>query len=187
MVKNVEIELKLPLLNGSEVEKFLAKNAEYKYESNQHDLYFNPPHRDFLANKDNVNEWLRIRLSGDKAQINYKDWQPHDKKLKTHCQEFETNVDSYEQLDEILKALNFIKLIEVKKLRKVWLYKDAEVSIDSVEGLGQFIEVEYKGDLQDIELARKYLFDILIVIGAKTRELDVRGYPYLLLEKKGLM
>lgn len=187
MAKDLEIELKLPLNNRDQVVEGLNTNARFQYEANQHDAYFNAPHRDFLQNPDNVNEWLRIRISGDTAQINYKDWQPHDAKVKTHCVELETSVDSYDQLAKILNALNFEKLIDVKKNRKAWIYKDVEVAIDAVEGLGDFIELEYKGPGEDIETARKHLFEVLSELGAQTGELDRRGYPYLLLEKKGLL
>lgn len=187
MGKNIEVELKLPLTNGPRLHDLLNSKGEFKYESFQHDVYYNAPHRDFLENSDNVNEWLRIRVAEGKAQINYKDWQPHDEKIKTHCKEFEANVDSYDQLAEILKALSFIKLIEVKKTRKAWNYMDTEISIDSVEELGDFIELEYKGESEDVEAARKHLFKVLETLKADTGELDQRGYPYLLLEKHGLL
>jgi predicted adenylyl cyclase CyaB len=146
MSNDIEIELKLPLLNGEEVESFLHKSATFKYESFQHDT-----------------------------------------KLKTHCIEYETNVDSYDQLRKILEALNFAKLVDVKKTRKAWDYMDTEVSVDSVEGLGSYIEVEYKGRLTEVKKAREHLFDVLKTIGAKTGKLDLRGYPYLVLEKQGLL
>lgn len=187
MAKDVEIELKLPLLNGDAAREALAKLAKKKYENFQHDVYFNSPGRDFLAEPDNICEWLRIRLDGDKAQINYKDWQPHEEKIKTHSIEYETNVDSYDQLEKIFTALGFKKLIEVKKTRQAWSYKDVEICLDSVEGLGEFIELEYKGDLDSVEAAREYLFAVLGELNAETGELDLKGYPYLLLGKKGLL
>jgi len=187
MNKNIEIELKFPLLNSQEVESFLQSKGDFKYESFQHDVYLNPPHRNFLANKDNVCEWLRLRVSKGQAQINYKDWLPHSEKIKTHCNEYETRVDSYDQLKLILDALNFEFLIEVKKIRKVWIYKDVEISIDIVEGLGEFLEVEYKGELSEVDQAREYLHLIIQEINAMTSDIDLKGYPFLLLEQKGLI
>lgn len=183
----VEIEIKLPIFNGDEVIAFLQKNGTFLHESSQLDEYYNLPHRDLLANPQDVTEWFRIRVSNGQAQINYKDFQPHGAKIKTHCKEYEANVDSYDHLSEILTALNFTKLVEVKKLRKSWDFQDAEISIDSVDGLGHFIEVEYRGDLDDIAAARKYLFTVLERLGAKTGESDTKGYPWLMLEKQGLL
>jgi adenylate cyclase class 2 len=188
MSNDVEIELKLPLTNSKEVEALLNKQADFQYESFQHDVYYNAPHRNFLENTDNVNEWLRVRLTEGKAQINYKDFQPHDTKVKTHCIEYEAGVDSEDQLGKILEALNFVKLVDVKKTRKAWHYMDTEVSVDSVEGLGDYIEIEYKGKhTDDIQTARDHLFEVLKTLGAITGELDTRGYPYLMLEKSGLL
>jgi adenylate cyclase, class 2 len=188
VAKDVEIELKFQLLNPDTVVEFLSSNAEFKYESFQHDVYYDAPHRDFLENEDNISEWLRIRIEKDKAQINYKDWQPHDKSVKTHCIEYETNVDSYESLSHIFDALNFKKLVEVKKTRRAWMYMDTEVSIDSVEDLGNYLEIEYKGDtLADIAEVRHYLHEVAHKLGVKTKELDLKGYPFGLLEKKGLL
>lgn len=187
MAKDIEIELKYPLKNAQEVIDFLTKKAEFKYEKSQHDIYYNHPSRDFLEDNDNVNEWLRIRVSGGEAEINYKDWQPHDVQEKTHCSEYETIVSSYDQLSKILDALNFKKMVEVKKNRRSWNYKDTEISIDSVDDLGDFIEVEYKGDLSNIAETRKHLFEVMATLSADTEELDHKGYPYLLLKAKGLL
>lgn len=187
MANDVEIELKLPLKNREAVIDFLHNKAKFKYEKQQHDTYFNAPHRDFLQDPDNVDEWLRIRIAGETAQINYKDWQPHDKREKTHCTEYETEVASSDQLLKIFTALNFVKITDVKKLRRSWDYKEAEISIDSVEELGDYIEVEYKGSLKDVEEVRRHLFAVLAELGAETGKIDYRGYPYLLLEKKGLI
>ena len=188
MAKDVEIELKFQLLNPVAVTNFLSANAEFRYESFQQDVYYNAPHRDFLENQDNISEWLRIRIEKDKAHINYKDWQPHDKSVKTHCIEYETNVDSYESLSHILDALNFKRLTEVKKTRRAWMYMDTEVSIDSVEDLGDYLEIEYKGDtLNNVSEARQHLHKVADKLGAETKGLDLKGYPFGLLEKKGLL
>jgi adenylate cyclase class 2 len=188
MAKNIEIELKFQLLNPDAVASFLSSNAKFRYKSFQHDVYYDAPHRDFLENEDNISEWLRIRIEKDRAQINYKDWQPHDKSVKTHCIEYETNVSSYEQLSHIFDALNFKKLIEVKKTRRAWTYMDTEVSIDSVEDLGDYLEIEYKSDtLSDVDEVRQYLQKVANKLGVKTKGLDLKGYPFSMLEKKGLL
>lgn len=187
MSSDVEIELKLPLRNVEAVEALLNKNATFQYKSFQYDMYYNAPHRNFLADVDNVNEWFRIRVMEDKAQVNYKDWQPHDSKIKTHCKEYEANIDSYDQLSKILTALNFVKLIDVKKTRRAWKYMDTEVSLDSVEDLGEYIEIEYKGSASDVLKVREHLFTVLDTLGAQTGKLDTSGYPYLMLKKRGLL
>jgi adenylate cyclase, class 2 len=187
MAQDIEIELKFPLLNADTVADFLNKNGKFKYENTQHDIYYNHPSRDFLKNNDNVTEWLRIRVSGNEAEINYKDWQPHDAKIKTHCIEFETTVASFDQLNKLLNALGFAKMIEVKKSRRSWMFDDVEISIDNVDELGSYIELEYKGRIDNVDKAREHLYKTLKQLGAETGNLDLKGYPYLLLQSKGLL
>ena len=187
-MKDIEVELKFQIMNSTNVITYLKNVAEFKYESFQHDVYYNPPHRDFLADKTNISEWLRVRIEKDGAQITYKDWQPRDNPIKTHCVELETIVGSYEQLSRILEALDFKQLVDVKKTRRAWEYLDTEISLDIVEDLGEYLEVEYKGSkLNDIKAIREHLHTVVREIGAKTGEPDLKGYPFGLLKKKRLI
>lgn len=187
MASDVEIELKFPIHNSNRVIDFLNQNAEFKHEKRQHDIYYNHPSRDFLADKTDVNEWFRIRIGGDEAEVNYKDFQPHGAKMKTHCIEYETAVSSYDQLSKILDALGFRELIAVKKTRQIWMYDDVEISMDEVDELGSFIELEYKGQMSDVAEVRKYLHEVLRTIGANEGTPASRGYPHMLLISKGLI
>lgn len=182
---NIEIEIKFPLLNYEETIRHLNEVANFKYESQQIDYYYNSPHRNFVENPNNINEWLRLRVSNDKLELNYKDWQPHTEIIKTHCIEHEVIISSFEGFKNILEALDFQPLITVNKLRKVWLLNDVEVSIDYVVDLGAFIELEYKGISDNIEIVRKMLFQTLTLLDAQTDEIDLKGYPFLMLKKNG--
>jgi len=182
---SIEIELKFPLLNYSEIICRLNEIAIFKYESQQVDYYYNAPHRDFVKNPQNINEWLRLRVSNDKVELNYKDWQPHNEIIKTYCKEYEIKVSSFEGLQSILEALNFKPLITVDKLRKVWLFNEVEISIDFIADLGAFIELEYKGNSDNIEKVRELLFQTLSSTGAQTSEIDLKGYPFLMLKRNG--
>lgn len=181
MNKKIEVEIKFPLLNEKEVLEYLDNNAKFKYEARQIDEYFNAPHRDFTS-KPRIYEWLRLRNSNGKCSFNYKDYS-HE----VYCDEYETEISSYEHLELILKAMNFKSLVVVDKHRKAYDFEDVEVSIDTVADLGGYIEIEYKGNNENIEEIRKHLFNILERISAKTGELDKKGYPYELLIKKGFV
>lgn len=186
-MQDVEIELKFPIRNPEQVVRFLENNATFKHERRQHDIYYNHPARDFLADGGNVNEWFRVRVSGDEAELNYKDFQPHDSVMKTHCTEYETTVSSKDQIEKILSALGFQLMIEVKKTRRIWLFDEVEISMDEVDELGSFIELEYKGQASDVDQARDYLHGMLAKLGAETDELASIGYPHLLLRSKGMI
>ena len=181
MNQKIEVEIKLPLLNEKEVLQKLKNIARFKYEARQIDEYFNAPHRDFTI-QPRIYEWLRLRNNDGKYSFNYKNYS-----YEIYCDEYETEISSEEHLRLILQAMNFKSLVIVDKYRKAYELEDVEISIDFVKELGEYIEIEYKGSKQDIKSIRKYLFDILDRIGAKTGALDKRGYPYELLIKKGLV
>lgn len=188
MSDKVEIEIKLPLENGEELSKKLNDIAKFRSESRQVDRYFDAPHRSFVKNVVRVDEWLRLREdSHGNYSLTYKNFHPKGDVPKTHCDEYETQFSSMDDFELFFKAMNFSLLVEVDKLRRVWDFEDYEISIDDVKDLGKYIEVEYKGKSKDIEAVRIELFDVLKKIGAKTGELDKRGYPYELMIKKGLL
>jgi adenylate cyclase class 2 len=182
MSSKKEVEIKFPILNGEDVIKKLNQVADFKYEAHQVDKYFNPPHRDFTKDPDGIiYEWLRLRHSDRGDSVNYKNWRP-----RTHCDEYESSISSLEDMELLLNALDIKPLITVDKVRKAWLYKDIEISMDIEKELGYFIELEHKGNIDNIDKARQELFSMLEELGAKTGEEDNRGYPYNLLIKKGL-
>lgn len=186
-LKYFEIELKFPLLNHLElIEKLKSIAKLEKSEDFQKDIYYNPAHRNFLSKKP-VSEWLRLRESKKEFSLNYKKWHNEDGNKTISCDEFETKIENIESLKKLFENLNFEETIIIEKNRSVWYYKDAEIAIDDVKELGNFIEIEAKGNFTNIEDAEKHLYIILKEIGAKVGEQDFEGYPYLLLKKKGFL
>ena len=59
--------------------------------------------------------------------------------------------------------------------------------MDEVEELGFFIEIETTKDFGSVEVARKKIFELAKELGIDASDPDKRGYPYLLMEKKGLI
>ncbi len=140
----IEVEIQVQIENTKKLLAFLKRNGKFLGEKHQVDKYFIPAHRDFTKMRP-VNEWLRLRDSSGKFSINYKNWH-REKDGRSHfCDEYESVVENFEQLENIFKAINIKPLVIVDKLRKIWLYKDFEIAIDSVKGLGDFVEIEYKG------------------------------------------
>jgi len=186
-LKHIEVELKFPLLNHKELTEKLKSIAKLEKQGDfQKDIYYNPAHRDFLSKKP-VSEWLRLRESKKGLSLNYKKWHNEDGSKTVSCDEFETKIDNIEALKKLFGNLNFKELITVDKNRSVWNYKDTEIAIDEVQELGNFIEIEARGNFTNIEEAKKHLYAILKEIGAKVGEQDFEGYPYLLLKNKGLL
>lgn len=186
---DTEIEIKIPLSEKTffELKNKLQKEAKFVKKSSQSDIYFNAPHRDFLAPKFPF-EWLSIRKRGGKAILNYKHWLPEDAKIHTHCDEFETEIASPEKMEKIFSALNFKKLVAVEKEREVYEYNgEFEIGLDTVKDLGHFVEIETIKDFGSVEAAREKIFKLAEKLGIDASNPDQRGYPYTLMEKRGLL
>lgn len=185
----IEIEIKVQVSEHDiyQIRSFLLHNATFVNKSSQSDEYFTPCHRNFLSPAYPF-EWLSIRERDTDIILNYKHWYPEGEKESTHCNEYEVKLSSYNDISLIFKALNIISLCKVSKEREVFNYNDDfEISLDKVDELGWFIEIEVINDIWTIEDANQKLLDFSNQIGLDTTNRNYRGYPYLLLEKKGLI
>lgn len=180
---NIEIELKFPLHNPDIVRAFLAKEAKVQAEDvSQKDTYYIPSHRDFLAPKYPY-EWLRLRQTTKGTSLNYKHFYPENTEITDYCDEYETRVDHHEAIEKIFTSLDLRPAIVVDKVRSTWLYKDVEIALDHVQGLGWFIELEATTGFATPQEAKGYLRSILSELDADIGPEDLRGYPYLLIQK----
>ncbi len=76
-----------------------------------------------------------------------------------------------EGFEDLLQRLGFFKVAEVRKTRENYRFRDATVSLDDVEGLGTFVEIEAPNRIE-IEDPEKLIEDI-------ARELGIQGTPIL--------
>ena len=165
----LEMKAKIDKYTRGRIDQILRK-AEFIEEKVEEDTYYSSPIRDFKE----TDETLRIRYSGEKAILTYKG--PKLDKISKSREEFEALVSG--DIEEILQKLGYKKILNVRKKRKVYLYKDYTVSIDDVEDLGEYIEIELKSEnLKDIKRIEN-LFEVLFL------ESERRSYLELLLLKK---
>jgi adenylate cyclase class 2 len=179
---NIEIEIQVNIENSQPLNIFLESKGAFKGEVRQIDEYFSPAHKEFLSVRP-VNEWWRLRKTNGNSSWNYKNWY-FTKEGKSHyCDELETGIEDIEKAKKILEALNFKSLIVVEKMRKIWHYQDYEIALDSIKGLGDFVEIEYIGKDDRVEPERvteeMILFLQNIGVGKITR--NHVGYPFMLL------
>lgn len=186
---NTEIEMKIKVDKTQflSIKEKLLRIAKFEKETHQVDEYFTPTHRKFLSRK-YPNEWMSLRKRGDKNILNYKYWHPKNAKIKTHCDEYEVAIDDALKLKKIFDALDVKTLIVVDKNRLTYNFNgEFEIALDHVKELGYFIEIETIKDFGSIKVAREKLFLFAKKLGLKTFNPDLRGYPYQLLNKKGLI
>jgi predicted adenylyl cyclase CyaB len=189
MINDTEIEIKIPIDESKfkELKQRMEKMAKFVKSSQQSDDYFIPCHRNFLEPEFPF-EWLSIRRRGDKAILNYKHFYPENAEIQTHCDEFETEIKNPDKMGKIFSALNLTKAVTVDKTRDIYMYNDEfEIALDSVKDLGHFIEIETMKDFGSVEAARNAIFAFAKSLGLDISKTDERGYPYLLLKKKGFI
>ncbi|KUH32796.1 MULTISPECIES: class IV adenylate cyclase [Thermococcus] len=159
-------------------EKFKLMRREY-----QEDTYFSHPCRDFSE----TDEALRIRVkkfNGHfEAFLTYKG-PKLDQESKTR-REIEVPITDPDEHEQILNSLGFHEVMTVVKVREKYYYdKGIVITLDNVEGLGKFVEVETLVESEEeIEPAVKRLRGILNSIGVT--KLERRSYLELLLGGKG--
>jgi adenylate cyclase class 2 len=132
----VELKVKIPSLEPAR-EQLVRKNAQSCGKVHEHDVYYNAPHRDFSI----TDEAVRVRYTGDHAVVTYKG--PKIKKFGLKARE-ELNfaVESGKIFETMLDRLGFTKTLEVNKWRETFRLGTASVSLDTVDGLGTFAEIE---------------------------------------------
>ncbi len=180
-----EIEIRNKLLSKKEVLDFFNKNGiTPSVLKHQIDTYYDNPEDSLFKDPDNINTWIRIREENGKLIFTYKHWLPENTEIKTYCEEKEYAMDTKQELHKHLKKLgldgnNFVPFIVTDKIRQCFNYKDCEISIDTVKGLGDYIEIEYKGKNDDnVDKVRTFLNYVLVEINAKVGPADQKGYAY---------
>ena len=180
-MSDIEIEIKVRVEKVQPLLNLLEEEGEFKYENRQADEYFSPKTHGFLETRP-IKEWLRIRSSNDKYSLNYKNWHYDDDGKSHHCDEYETVVEDGVAMKKVLEALGFESIVVVDKTRRVWIYGNYEISVDKVNKLGDFVEVEYVGEssLSPKEITAE-MINFLKRAGVGKIERNFVGYPWLLL------
>lgn len=179
----IEVEIKAKIEDNIKAyEKIKEIGGVYSHSEKQHDIYFNGENKDFKKS----DEALRIREIPDenddlKRILTYK-----GPKLNTETKtrkEIEVTVDNTENLIEILVNIGFKPSAIVNKMRRVFTYEDYIITVDKLDELGYFMEIEYVTDNEsDIDRIQENIFAIFKKLGI-TEGFEKTSYLELL-EKK---
>ncbi len=166
----MEVEVKFKV--EGDVLKRIESIAEFLKEVREEDYYFNHPCRDFRES----DEALRIRKS-DGVFLTYKGPKV-DAETKTR-EEIEVEIDEFEKAFKMLERLGFKFVAKVSKVRRIYALNDVKVTMDRVEGLGEFVEIELESE--ELEEGKKRIFEIAKALGLKN---PIRESYLELLSKK---
>ncbi len=171
----IEMEIKA-FLTDEALQKFLELAPKFISLSVQSDIYYNAPHRDF----EKTDEALRIRVSNGLAEVTYKG-PKIDSETKAR-EEINVKIDDYQKFDNILRSLSFISIRSIDKVRRQYEFEGANITVDEVEDLGRFLEVEVLVE-DNFDAAKQHVFSILKRAGVEKEKLTRESYLELLLRK----
>ena len=162
-----EVEMKFPVADMAALEARLANlGAAISVARSEVDVYFAHPARDFAQ----TDEALRLRCKGREFFITYKG-PKIDATTKTRREIDLPIVPADEGLPSwtnLLEALGFTAVGEVCKSRRkahlAWEGRDVEASLDEVEQLGTFAELELVVDPADMEAAKQCIMSLARVL-----------------------
>jgi adenylate cyclase class 2 len=175
-----EVEQKFPVADMPRFEdRLAAMGGAASSPRLEVDQYYAHPARDFAA----TDEALRIRQVGTSAYITYKG-PKIDATTKTRRElELPLETRGLAGWAELLDALGFRPVAVVRKQRRKaqvsWQGRHVEVSLDDVEGVGQYVELELMAPSDGVEAARRCLADLAAQLGLAASER--RSYLELLL------
>ena len=137
----IEVEVKAKIESFSEMEEKLDKIGAIKTKKEfQEDIYFNSPVVDFAQ----TDEALRIRTTkeNDKTNIFITYKGPKiDKQSKTR-REIEMGIEDSQKCSDIFEEIGFKKVRTVRKNRQYYAFENFEISLDDIEGLDPYMEIE---------------------------------------------
>lgn len=180
----LEIELKYRIENREEFErKLVVAGAQFLETRDEADEYFNAPDRDFKA----TDEVFRLRCVGAACVLTYKG-PKREGAVKTR-EEIEVSLadGGRDGAVRLIRALGYRPTATVAKRRAIYsLERDGfelHVCLDSLEGIGQFVEVEIVAEERELPKAER-------TVKAVAMELELtrpepRAYLRMVLEARG--
>ncbi|MFT4946831.1 MAG: adenylate cyclase class 2 [Natronomonas sp.] len=182
-----EVEVKVRADHDAVRDSLESVGATHVESVEQEDTYYDAPDRNFAE----TDEALRVREERSATRrsegnggettdtrLTYKG-PLVDSDSKTR-QEAETAVVEPDELRDILDGLGYDPAATVRKERERYTVDGISVTLDTVEGLGEFVEGELETDT-DIDGARDRIVTLLTDLGLDTNEQIRTSYLGLLL------
>lgn len=173
-----EVELKVRTDHETVRERLADTDATRRETVEQIDTYYDAPDRDFAE----TDEALRIRTEradGVTTRLTYKG--PLVEAASKTRKEAETAVEDADAMADILSGLGYEPAAEVRKERVRYDFRGYTVTLDSVDGLGEFVEVETETET-DVATARNGARDVMDTLGLDPDEQIRTSYLGLLLD-----
>lgn len=176
-MKDKEIELKF-IINKEIKNAILNDNIEnFEKISNFRvvDTYYTPNFKDFEINGETM-ECLRIREDESGFTLTYK--KIHRECDPVYCDEYETKIEDAEQIEKILFSLGFSVQMKIDKIRETYRLNNLEFDFDTIENLGEHLEIELKDESSTVE----QIYDFVSKYGLTKNDVTYKGIQVLMKE-----
>lgn len=182
-----EVELKVRASHDRVRERLDDLDADHVETVTQVDTYYDAPDRDFVE----TDEALRIReetKAGETAVlVTYKG--PLVEAASKTREEAETAVGDGEEMRSILSGLGYEAAATVRKERERYALGGCTVTLDDVDGLEEFVEVERESEggvttEEDIDSAREQAIDVMEELGLDADEQIQTSYLGMVLARE---
>lgn len=179
-MSDIEIERKYKINEEifDKIKKYFAEVDVVGKEEKQNDIYFSPKHFPFFGGNID-NEALRIRILDDRHVLSYKKFYYATEDMPAHCDEHEIEIDDIDKMKLILSDLRIEEAFTLKKDRVIYNYEGIEVSLDVVDNLGCFVELEIKNQ-EDIQASSDIMNKLIQDFSITEDMRNYEGYSYLL-------
>lgn len=180
---NVEVEIKVILKDPKQAEEKILEIGKFLKTRKQIDKYFSPKDENYYEEVPAI-KYLRVREEDGKNHLNYSYCHLADDESMLSTDEYEVEINSPEVAGQILEKIGMVLRITVTKERKYFEVGDFEVTVDHIEELGYFMEIEAKKDFGGVDETRKACFNLLEKLGIDYKKAPDLGYPSMVEEKK---
>lgn len=173
-----EVEVKIRVKNLDKIEKYLTGlGAKLDKQVRQEDTVFRHKSERSIDKKPGI-VVLRLRKQNGKTIFTLKKELSHE--LDNIEKEFD--VSDFQNAKDSLGLMNYVVVVEVRKNRKQYKYKDFTICLDKVDGLGEFIEVEILIEGSS-KRAEKKILDFIKELDVDLSGRTMKGYDTLILNK----
>jgi adenylate cyclase class 2 len=191
MSESFEVEVKVAITDSEVMtQKLIDSGAKVLNSEVQVDTYFDHPCRTFVETDEAIR--VRIRNPLDEQgmaasyapnELTYKG-PKLDKKTKTRT-EYSVGIDDTDSIVSILESLSFKTIAKVTKKRTFFDLRDITISIDDVEEVGLFLELESIAHHKDeMESAKKAIFEILDELGIDAKQSIRDSYLEMYMDRR---
>lgn len=171
----MEIEIRAKINNLEKIEQNIIKlGAKLIKETKQVDEYFGEIN---LYQKIGYSFLMRVRDEEDKKFMTYKG---AESKKDGVWEEYEFEIDDTKKSTDMFEAMGLEKIIVVNKYRKEYKFNDLTICLDAIDGLGDFIEIEF---LNDKDFNKNNLKKLMQKLNIKEDKIIHKGYVTMLLIK----